>query len=111
MQSAEKAARHTPRSWVSSPSASTVPGWPGKDVTSAPVTVRTESPWTCWFFTSRSGSVPTAAQKRRKFSLTRSGWSPQLPPRFRLSQGGGDTPPTRVEKPWGNPASRISGQT
>ena len=111
MQSAEKAARHTPASRVISPSASTVPGSPGKAMRSARVTRRTRSPWTCWFFTRQSGSAPMAAQKRRKFSLTRSGSSPQLPPKFRLSQGAGDTPPTRVEKPWGNPASRISGQT
>ena len=99
MQSAEKTVRHTPGSAVIRASASKTPGASGTGIASARVTARTRFPWTCRFFTRAPGSQPAAVQKRRKFSATRSGSSPRAAPRFRLSQGAGETPPSRVEKP------------
>ena len=38
------------------------------------------------------------------------GSSPRLAPRFRLSMGAEETPPSRVEKPWAAPVQAGPGQ-
>src|SRR5437762_3548919 len=84
------------------PAAATLAAGGGGAAAAEPPARATARLWTWW---TRANPRPVASRTRSQLAATRAGSSPTASPRFRVANGGDDTPPCRVVNPWGKPSS------
>src|SRR5579875_2018917 len=75
----------------------------------ARATTRQSAPWTWRAARTWAGSPPSARANRARFSITHARASPTAKLTFSEANGGGLTPPWRVNTPWGSPAATNAG--